>query len=244
MSPVTHVVSRRQYGGSVVPRTDAPGGGDTIEEPDLPAGSFSSWLRQIGKGERDGRGMAVPCGECSACCTSSQFIHVEPDEARTIARIPPGLLFPAPGAPRGTMVMGYDENGHCPMFVEGRCSIYEDRPRTCRAYDCRVLPAAGVEMEDDDKSAIIERTRRWRFDFPAAEDRELHAACQAAAAFLRDHAADLPDGLVPRHPTQLAFLAVRIHDLFLGPVMRPGDGSPVAPSLDQVETAVRRHNRG
>ena len=30
--------------------------------------------------------------------------------------------------------MGYDERGHCPMLVDGDCSIYDHRPRTCRMY--------------------------------------------------------------------------------------------------------------
>ncbi|HJV08323.1 MAG TPA: YkgJ family cysteine cluster protein, partial [Acidimicrobiales bacterium] len=94
----------------------------------LPAGRFSTWLAQLAGGDVD-----VPCGACTACCTSSQFVHIGPDESETLARIPPALLFPAPGLPKGHVVMGYDERGHCPMFVDGGCSIYEARPRTCRA---------------------------------------------------------------------------------------------------------------
>ncbi|HET7720760.1 MAG TPA: YkgJ family cysteine cluster protein, partial [Acidimicrobiales bacterium] len=101
----------------------------------LPAGRFSTWLVRIG--------VDVPCGTCTACCTSSQFVHIGPDERDTLSRIPKALLFPAPGQPKGHVVMGYDERGHCPMFVDGACSIYEHRPRTCRTYDCRVFPAAG-----------------------------------------------------------------------------------------------------
>ena len=85
----------------------------------------------------------VPCGSCVACCRSSMFIQIEPDEKRTIARIPRELLFPAPGRPKGHWVMGYDEAWRCPMLVEERCSIYEDPPRTCRMFDCRVM-AAGL----------------------------------------------------------------------------------------------------
>ena len=103
----------------------------------------------------------------------------------TISRIPSEVLFPAPGLPKGNLVMGYDQDGHCPMFVDRRCSIYEHRPRACRRYDCRVLPAAGLELDDNDKAQIAERTRRWRFDFPTRRDEHLHAAVQAAATCLR-----------------------------------------------------------
>ena len=148
----------------------------------------------------------VPCGDCTACCTSSQFVHIGPEEKETLARIPRPLLVPAPGLPPGTMVMGYDQQGRCPMLVEGACSIYEHRPRTCRSYDCRVFTAAGLAP---DGAAINERVRRWRFD---AEDEQLQSAVRAAARFLRDNARRLR---VSGNPTQVAYLAARIHDLFV-----------------------------
>lgn len=54
-----------------------------------------------GEGEAD-----VPCGSCTACCTASQFVHIEPDEADALAHIPRQLLFPAPRLPRGHVLMG------------------------------------------------------------------------------------------------------------------------------------------
>lgn len=38
--------------------------------------------------------------------------------------IPAELLFPAPGLPKGHVLLGYDANGHCPMLAEGGCSIF------------------------------------------------------------------------------------------------------------------------
>ena len=180
---------------------------------ELPAGRFSSWLVRI----QDPGGTDVPCGTCTACCTSAQFVEIGPDENETLARIPRELLFPAPGRPPGHVVLGYDQRGHCPMLRDGGCTIYEHRPRTCRTYDCRVFPASGVDVGDDPaKAAIAERAGGWRFDHPTAQDADEHAAVRAAAAFLRAHTGDLPAGAVPRPPTQLAYLAVRVHHLFLG----------------------------
>ena len=71
------------------------------DEQSLPAGDFSGWLRGMEAALRHEATAEVPCGGCTACCTSSQFIHVEPDETETLAHIPPELLFPAPGRPRG-----------------------------------------------------------------------------------------------------------------------------------------------
>ena len=115
----------------------------------------------------------VPCGDCTACCTSSQFVHIEPDETDTLAQIPAALLFPAPRLPEGHVVLGYDERGHCPMLRDGRCSIYDHRPRTCRTYDCRVFTALGVDP-DDATGAISRQVRRWRFTFATDEDRDRH----------------------------------------------------------------------
>src|ERR1044072_724626 len=87
----------------------------------------------------------VPCGDCSACCTSSQFVPIGPDETDTLAHIPAELLFPAPGRDKGVVLRPYDERAHCRMLVDGRCSIYEHRPRTCRTYDCRIFAATRPE---------------------------------------------------------------------------------------------------
>jgi Fe-S-cluster containining protein len=151
---------------------------------DLDAGDFGAWLTQArvalkGEGEAD-----VPCDGCTACCTSSQFVHIEPDETDTIAHIPSDLLFPAPRLPLGHLVLGYDERGHCPMLVNGACSIYEHRPRTCRVYDCRVFAAAGLEPDDERKVEITKRVRQWRFTYGSDDDRARHDAIRAAAAAL------------------------------------------------------------
>ena len=119
---------------------------------------FSEWLDQF-----DATSEAqVPCGACTACCTSSQFVHIEPDETETLAHVPAALRFPAPGLPKGHVVLPYDERGHCPMLVDGACSIYEHRPRTCRTYDCRVFAVTGVEPEG--QPAIAVRVAQWRLE--------------------------------------------------------------------------------
>jgi len=184
------------------------------EARDLPAGDFSAWMAGVeaairGDGESD-----VPCGSCTACCTSSQFIHIGPDETDTLAHIPTGVLFPAPRLPPGHVLMGYDKRGHCPMLIDGKCSIYEHRPRTCRAYDCRVFPAAGIDP-DADKPAIAEQANRWRFSYPSDNDRTQHAAVRASAVYLREHRDAHPDGTVPGTATQLSVAAIKVHGAFL-----------------------------
>ena len=180
----------------------------------LPAGDFASWLVEIreaieGEGTTD-----VPCGACVACCSSSQFVHIAPDERDALAHIPTALLFPAPRMTRGHVLMGYDEHGRCPMLSDSGCSIYEHRPRTCRTYDCRVFPAAGVLPDEPDKVMIAEQAARWRFTVDGAAAIEAAAAVRAAAVFLRDRRTELGES-APHTSTQLAVAAVRAHDLFI-----------------------------
>jgi uncharacterized protein len=188
---------------------------DMSDRDGLPAGDFSVWVTQMQDALRGDRESDVPCGGCTACCTSSQFIHIGPDEVETIARIPIELLFQAPRSPPGHVLMGYDERGHCPMLVDAKCTIYEHRPRTCRTYDCRVFPAAGVEPDDDGKIDIATRARRWTFSYPTDEDRRRHDAVQIAAVRLREDRTARPDGLDPTNATQLAVAAVALHEAFM-----------------------------
>ncbi len=135
----------------------------------IPAGDFDVWLAGMQAALRGQADSDVPCGSCTACCTSSQFVHIEPDEHDVLAVIPPELLFPAPGQPSGHVLMGYDQDGHCPMFVDGRCSIYEKRPRTCRVYDCRLFAAVGRVNEAT--PLVAARIEAWEFTYADDDSR-------------------------------------------------------------------------
>gem|GEM_PF-4569862 len=56
-----------------------------IEKPEIPAGDFSVWLEDIRQVLLQDRGIEVPCGGCQACCKSSYFIHIRPEEKRPCA---------------------------------------------------------------------------------------------------------------------------------------------------------------
>lgn len=209
------------------------------DEPTLAAGDFSPWLEQIQGALRGERGSDVPCGGCTACCTSSQFIHIGPDETDTLAHIPADLLFPAPRLPFGHVLLGYDERGYCPMLVDNRCSIYEHRPRTCRTYDCRVHPAAGLEG-DDDEALIARQARRWRFSFPTRADQIRRDAVRAAATFLDEHRDSLPIATAPTTAAQTAVLAIEIHHSFLTGNEVMDHASVVDPDPDVVRAEIVR----
>ena len=153
---------------------------------------LGEWLTALGAALRGEADSDVPCGACIACCSSSQFVHIEPDELDALAHIPAELLFPAPRLPRGHVLMGYDERGRCPMLSDGGCTIYEHRPRTCRTYDCRVFPATGVFPDEVEKSRIAERARAWQVLHVGEADGERHRAMLAAAQQMRDAEPELP----------------------------------------------------
>jgi len=115
------------------------------------------------------------------------------------------------------------------MLVDGRCSIYEHRPRTCRTYDCRVLCAAGFEHDDDVPVEIGERAARWRFEYRSQHARTEHAAVEAAATFLAEHPDVLPPTSGRPSLTRLAALAIEISDVFVR-----GD-----PTAEDVRAALR-----
>ena len=202
----------------------------------LDAGELSAWAAGALAAIRGEGDAVVPCGSCTACCESSQFVHIAPDELDALAHIPRDLLFPAPRAPRGHVLMGYDEHGRCPMLVDGACTIYEHRPRTCRTYDCRVFAATGLDAGDDGKPAIAARAARWTFSYDADDTHVQHDAMRAAAAFVRDRAGDLPAGAVSVTATQRAVMALELHDLFIGEPH--GRRVVTEPAIDAVIDAV------
>ena len=183
----------------------------------MSAGPFSEWLHATHRARKLGTlGANVPCGNCNACCRGSQFVHIQPKETSTIERIPRGLLLPAYGLPKGHVLLGYDEKGRCPMLRDDACSIYDNRPQTCRDFDCRVFAAAGIAPDEQGpQAAIAERVRAWQFEYPTEVDSREHEAVRAAGRFLKEHSDSLREIDIQDSPLQLALLAVRFFKFFL-----------------------------
>jgi hypothetical protein len=190
----------------------------------IAAGAFAAWLHQARESLRSDVGSDVPCGDCVGCCVSSYFIPIRPRDSAAFAHIPAEYLVTAPGQPVGHRMLGYLEDGKCPMLSAGKCSIYAHRPQTCRDYDCRIFAAAGIDAGGPDKSVINDRVRAWRFSYPTDEDLRLHEAVKAAATFIREHRADFPGGRAPTAPTGIAVLAIKTYAVFLDPNV--GNRSP------------------
>lgn len=215
--------------------------GTTSSLPVL-AGNFSEWLRGAEASLRSGKGAAaVPCGACTACCRSSMFIHIEAQEAQTIRRIPCALLFPAPGLPKGHVLMGYNGQGHCPMLVDNQCSIYEHRPQTCRSYDCRVFTATGIPADPQTQREIAQRAETWEFEYETEASRQEQSMVKHAAAFLLNKRDLFPHGSLPAQPAQLAALALKTYRLFADATgLHPAEPALPDAAMAQAILAVLR----
>ena len=176
---------------------------------------LAHWARGMEAALTGSADATVACGPCTACCASSQFVVIEPDETETLAHIPAELLFPAPRRPNGWRVLGYDADGRCPMLADAGCSIYPHRPRTCRTFDCRIYPATGTAVEAS-MPLVASRAGEWVFVDQTPEDEATGQALRSAADFLRSDAGVEEFGDDITTATGIAVTAVRIHRRFLG----------------------------
>jgi uncharacterized protein len=208
-----------------------------ITESDQPiaAGPFGQWLQQARAALQGNGGMDVPCGDCVGCCTSSYSILLRPRDA-ALDVVPVKFLSSVPGLAYPHAKMNPLANGHCPMFQQGKCSIYAQRPQTCLDYDCRVFAAAGIPTGDN-RPVINRRIRQWRFTYESTVDSQAHVAVQAAAAFLASHAAMFPNGWLPNNPSGIAVLAVKIYEVFMDACAEQRDVAETAQEIIRASQA-------
>lgn len=208
----------------------------------LDAGPFSDWLRAMRAVLRDEQGAAVPCGDCVGCCVSSYPIPLRPGDLVARQRVPEGFLLPVPGRSPENLLMGFREDGTCPFLDSRACTIYADRPQTCRDYDCRIFAATGLEPAGE-RPVIRERVRAWRFSYPGDADRAAQSAVQRAARFIRDQCAGFPPQLRAGQPTATAVLAIKCYEVFMAPERGSTSDLPPAAGIAAVLAAVRAFDR-
>jgi hypothetical protein len=175
-----------------------------------PAGSFGEWLATMRAVLRGEQVADVPCDGCIGCCVSSYVIPLRPTDKTALAAVPARYLgLPVEGLAR----MRYRDDGTCPMLEAKRCTIYADRPQTCRDYDCRIYAATGL-LPDGERPVIRDRVLEWRFGFGSELESAQYTALRRAARFIRDHAALIPPGARPASTAAVAVLAVKVWPLF------------------------------
>lgn len=143
-----------------------------------PTGSISTWVRQRDAVTKEGADAYVPCGECAACCACGYDIEAdqEPLAGRFLAK---------------------KEDGSCAHLLEGKCSIYKDRPRACRTFDCREFLFSGIVPE---RELLIGAVYQWdpMSCIKTREDREILVAMKMAgeAIFEKEGDAETKSALV------------------------------------------------
>ncbi len=176
----------------------------------------------------------VPCDGCVGCCVSSYPIPLRATDQVALERVPAEHLKLALG--EGRAVMGYRGDGTCPMLEARCCTIYSDRPQTCRDYDCRIYAAAGF-VPDGDRPVIQERVLEWEFRFEDTQVGVMAKAMRDAATFIRRHADQFPMAMRAGSATAAAVLAVKTCELFLPP--GPGEGAGSDVLVQRIIAAAR-----
>ncbi len=202
----------------------------------IDAGLFRDWLRDTEAMLRGTGGADVPCGSCVGCCVSSYHIWLRPEDRVAYDEVPEEFLLRGRGQPERHHLMGYRDDGRCPMHTAQGCRIYADRPQTCRDYDCRIFTAAGIEAGDAIKHVINERVRAWRFRYADDADRAAHVAVTAAATFIRKQAEAFA-GAAPTAPTGIAVLALKSHRVFLDPGAESCEAAALAKAIIEASRA-------
>lgn len=129
------------------------------------------------------------------------------------------------------------------MLIDDKCSIYEHRPVTCRNYDCRIFPAAGIAAGEDDKALINQQIQHWKFSYPTEKDRNQHSAVKAAAKFLQENAECFPAGTLPSTPSQLAILAIKVYHVFLKYISESGEAMRKPSDLEIAKAIVAANEK-
>ncbi|MEA3290809.1 MAG: YkgJ family cysteine cluster protein [Pseudomonadota bacterium] len=147
-----------------------------------PAGSVTSWLRHYRKAMRDGTGTNVPCGDCTACCRSNEYIVLQADEVAQFDNVVTN--------PDGEPSIETLPDGRCPYLDNEGCSVYATRPRNCRDFDCRAM--LFCRALPTDRPLIAEALNQWAPGYKTAEDHITGLALRMAARDLhgRGYAVD------------------------------------------------------
>ena len=111
--------------------------------------------------------MKLPCEECRGrCCYLAPFTRREFKTVRKKHGIPAGAqLCLSATHDRATYFVVQGDEGMCGYLVDGRCSIWQDRPEVCRRYGvvaempCQYLYPEAARLHGAD---LDNMKRAWR----------------------------------------------------------------------------------
>lgn len=117
-------------------------------------GSAATIARHLERRIRDGSDASVPCNGCNACCRS-KILNAEV-RAAELERFPDAVW----SDKNNSYVLPKLEDGSCTRLIDGRCSVYSERPKSCSAYDCRFHLLIG-KVPDSNDPVMQEAVLQW-----------------------------------------------------------------------------------
>ncbi|MFP2931120.1 YkgJ family cysteine cluster protein, partial [Pyxidicoccus sp. 3LG] len=115
--------------------------------------------------------LSTLCLRCGMCCDGTLFTHVSLQPAEVAVAQQRGL--PITARADGSPALAQ----HC-VALDGRtCTVYADRPASCRRYHCQLYAAlAEKEVSLDEALAVVDEARALVDDV----ERELPPAAEGA----------------------------------------------------------------
>ena len=80
----------------------------------------------------------VPCGTCHACCHSPVAVSPEAGDDPSLYKLAISVDRTAPNQ-HAMVTLDRKPDGSCYALRNGRCTIWDKRPRVCRNFDCRKM---------------------------------------------------------------------------------------------------------
>lgn len=106
------------------------------------------------------------CVACGMCCDGTMFGQVVAQENELLQMV---LLGAETHEKDGKNFFSQP----CPAFVDGSCSIYEHRPKTCSGYKCALLKRVLKEEITPEQALVkVERMKKAKKDLNVSSVRE------------------------------------------------------------------------
>ena len=176
------------------------------------AGSVSDFLSKIQRSQWSDDGIDTPCGDCDLCCRGLS-ISIEADESSTLDAIEPQLLDAHQSGDLSYWTIKMKPDGSCPKLVGGKCSIWKDRPRVCKRFDCRLF-ALGELPPPVRNQSFTDRVNSWRFSIDLQDDEENFEAFRRAMQLISLHQSTFAKRGIEAGTIQAASLAIDLRHLF------------------------------
>jgi Fe-S-cluster containining protein len=101
----------------------------------------------------------VPCGSCRACCYLGVELLAGDDVDFYVNKERVQIVDERGGAVTTKLILRRREDGACAYLGPDGCTIYENRPISCREFDCRDWLALTPE-EDPICASVMAAARR------------------------------------------------------------------------------------